>query len=72
METQRMSEETVMGYLRNRKDTLKRQITDFSSTLRLEVRNTENRLDNIPVELYPEVQKLLGDYKKLIEFMEGF
>ena len=67
-----MSEETVRGYLKNRRDTLKRQVDQFRNNLKHEVENIEKRLDNIPVEMYPEVQKLLGDYRKLIDFMEGF
>ena len=67
-----MSEQTVRGYLQNRRDTLKRQVDQFRDNLMHEVENIEKRLDNIPVEMYPEVQELLGDYRKLIDFMEGF
>ena len=67
-----MSQETVKGYLRNRRDTLKRQVDQFRDNLMHEVENIEKRLDSIPVEMYPEVQELLGDYRKLIDFMEGF
>ena len=67
-----ISQETVRGYLRNRRDTLKRQVDQFRSNLKHEVENIEKRLDNIPVEMYPEVQKLLSQYLKLIDFMEEF
>ena len=67
-----MSEETVRGYLNNRRDTLKRQVDEFLASLKQDVEYLEKRLDNIPVEMYPEVQELLGDYRKLIDFMEGF
>ena len=67
-----MSEETVKGYLRNRRDTLKRQVDEFLASLKQDVKYLEKRLDNIPVEMYPEVQKLLNQYMKLIDFMEGF
>jgi hypothetical protein len=66
-----MSEETVRGYLKNRRDTLKRQVDQFRDNLKHEVEYVEDKLENIPVELYPEVQKLLGQYLKLIDFMEG-
>ena len=66
-----MSEQTVRGYLRNRRDTLKRQVDQFRSNLKHEVEYVEDKLDNIPVEMYPEVQKLLSQYLKLIDFMEG-
>ena len=67
-----MSEQTVMGYLQNRRDTLKRQIDEFRSSLKQDVEYIEDKLDRIPVEMYPEVQKLLSQYLKLIDFMEGF
>ena len=67
-----MSEETVRGYLKNRRDTLKRQIDQFQVSLKQDIGYVEDKLDNIPVEMYPEVQKLLGDYRKLLEFLEGF
>ena len=67
-----MSEQTVRGYLRNRRDTLKRQVDQFRSNLKHEVEYVEDKLDRIPVEMYPEVQKLLNQYMKLIDFMEGF
>ena len=67
-----MSQETVKGYLRNRRDTLKRQIDEFLASLKQDVGYVEKRLDYIPVEMYPEVQKLLNQYLKLIDFMEGF
>ena len=67
-----MSEQTVKGYLQNRRDTLKRQIDEFRSSLKQDVEYVEKRLDNLPVEMYPEVQKLLNQYLKLIDFMEGF
>ena len=67
-----MSEETVKGYLQNRRDTLKRQIDEFRSSLKQDIGYVEDKLDNIPVEMYPEVQKLLNQYMKLIDFMEGF
>ena len=67
-----MSEQTVKGYLQNRRDTLKRQIDEFRSSLKQDVECVEKRLDRIPVEMYPEVQELLSQYLKLIDFMEGF
>ena len=67
-----MSEQTVKGYLQNRRDTLKRQIDEFRSSLKQDVEYIEDKLDRIPVEMYPEVQKLLNQYLKLIDFMEGF
>ena len=67
-----MSEQTVKGYLQNRRDTLKRQIDEFRSSLKQDVEYVEKRLDSITVEMYPEVQKLLNQYMKLIDFMEGF
>ena len=67
-----MSEQTVRGYLQNRRDTLKRQIDEFRSSLKQDVEYIEDKLDRIPVEMYPEVQKLLNQYLKLIDFMEGF
>ena len=67
-----MSEQTVRGYLQNRRDTLKRQIDEFRSSLKQDVKYIEDRLDRIPVEMYPEVQKLLNQYLKLIDFMGGF
>ena len=67
-----MSEQTVKGYLQNRRDTLKRQIDEFHSSLKQDVEYVEDKLDRIPVEMYPEVQKLLSQYLKLIDFMEGF
>ena len=67
-----MSEETVRGYLNNRRDTLKRQVDEFQASLKQDIGYIEEKLDNIPVEMYPEVQKLLGDYRKLLEFLEGF
>ena len=67
-----MSEQTVRGYLQNRRDTLKRQIDEFRSSLKQDVECVEKRLDRIPVEMYPEVQELLSQYLKLIDFMEGF
>ena len=66
-----MSQETVKGYLQNRRDTLKRQIDEFRSSLKQDVEYVEDKLDRIPVEMYPEVQKLLSQYLKLIDFMEG-
>ena len=67
-----MSEQTVKGYLQNRRDTLKRQIDEFRSSLKQDVEYVEDKLDRIPVEMYPEVKKLLNQYLKLIDFMEGF
>ena len=67
-----MSEETVKGYMRNRRDTLKRQVDEFLASLKQDVEYLKKRLDNIPVEMYPEVQELLSQYLKLIDFMEGF
>ena len=67
-----MSEETVRGYLKNRRDTLKRQVDQFRGNLKQDVEYVEDKLDRIPVEMYPEVQKLLSQYLKLIDFMEGF
>jgi hypothetical protein len=67
-----MSEQTVKGYLQNRRDTLKRQIDEFRSSLKQDVEYIEDKLDRIPVEMYPEVQKLLNQYLKLIDFMGGF
>lgn len=68
----KIDENTVRGYLKNRKDYLKRQVVEFSDTLKREVKYMNMRLEDIPVEMYPEVQNVISDYKKLIEFMEGF
>ena len=65
-----MSQETVKGYLQNRRDTLKRQVDQFRDNLKQDVEYVEDKLDRIPVEMYPEVQKLLSQYLKLIDFME--
>jgi len=67
-----MSEQTAKGYLDNRRDTLRRQIDEFRSSLKQDVEYIEDKLDRIPVEMYPEVQKLLNQYLKLIDFMGGF
>ena len=68
----KVDENTVRGYLKNRKDYLKRQVVEFSYTLKQEVKYMNMRLEDIPVEMYPEVQKVIGEYRKVIEFLEGF
>ena len=62
----------VVGYLENRKDYLKRQAREFREVLKHEYDYMIKRLDSIPEEMYPEVQKVIGEYKKVIEFLEGF
>ena len=62
----------MKGYMRNRRDTLKRQVDEFLASLKQDVEYVEDKLDRIPVEMYPEVQKLLSQYLKQIDFMEGF
>ena len=62
----------VVGYLENRKDYLKRQAMGFREVLKNEYDYMIKRLASIPEEMYPEFQKVLGEYKRVIEFLEGF
>lgn len=62
----------VIGYLKNRKDYLERQVKEFRDVMKRESDYMIKRLDSIPVEMYPEFQKVIGEYKRVIEFMEGF
>lgn len=62
----------VAGYLENRKDYLKRQVKEFRDVMKRESDYMIKRLDSIPVEMYPEFQKVIGEYKRVIEFLKGF
>ncbi len=71
MET-KVDKSIVVGYLENRKDYLKRQATEFRKVLKNESDYMVKRLDSIPKDMYPEFQKVIGEYKRVIEFLEGF
>ena len=71
MET-KVDKSIVVGYLENRKDYLKRKARELREVLKNEYGYMIKRLDSIPEEMYPEFQKVIGEYKKVIEFLEGF
>ena len=67
-----MSEQTAKGYLMNRRDTLRRQIREFISSIEKDMYLTGGKLNLIPPSLYADFQSLLIDYKKVKAFLEGF
>ena len=67
-----MTPEEAHRYIESRKDALRREIEFLRCNLIAEIEKTESRLDNIPVESYPEFQGLIGRYKDVLKRLEGF
>lgn len=67
-----MTPEEAHRYIESRKDALRREIEFLRCNLTAEIEKTESRLDNIPVESYPEFQDLIRKYKDVLKRLEGF
>ena len=67
-----MTPEEAHRYIESRKDALRREIEFLRCNLIAEIEKTEMRLDNMPVESYPEFQDLIGRYKDVVKGLEGF
>ena len=67
-----MTPEEAHRYIESRKDALRREIEFLRCNLIAEIEKTEARLDNMPVESYPEFQGLIKRYKDVLKRLEGF
>ena len=67
-----MTPEEAHRYIESRKDALRREIEFLRCNLIAEIEKTEMRLDNMPVESYPEFQDLIRKYKDVLKRLEGF
>lgn len=66
-----MDKETVSRYLNNREDFLNRKSEELKAIIKGEMDLLRSRMDQIPVEMYPQVNRVIGKYNSLIKALNG-